>query len=327
MPISTWMERSDVGPPGLTPAAEAGLPDVLIDGLPDPLLIVDANGAVQWGNTPAERLFERSLEDSVGLSGLDLVHPEDLELVLRSLDSIQGKDVGSMIEIRVSTPQGWKLVELVGKVIDWPDSGSVLLSLRDLTDRRRFEVAHSRDSQSLTLVQSSPTLTMLVDTDGVVRSASGALTRCLGLDPDDVCGRPLADVVASEDRPLLSMALESARHGATSSDPVITTVAMMHHGSSTTTPFELAVVNLIDDPTVGGFVVSGHDVSRRVAAETELQTALRAGDGHAGCHRRWHLGDGQFGLFLQLQPPVHTDVEISGVGPPRTQPGGGHQLH
>ena len=39
-------------------------------------------------------------------------------------------------------------------------------------------------------------------------------------------------------------------------------------------PLELAVVNLLDDPTVGGYVVSAHDVTERVAVETELREAL-----------------------------------------------------
>jgi PAS domain S-box-containing protein len=39
-------------------------------------------------------------------------------------------------------------------------------------------------------------------------------------------------------------------------------------------PFELSLVNLIDDPTVGGFVVSAHDITARVAAELELRETL-----------------------------------------------------
>ena len=39
-------------------------------------------------------------------------------------------------------------------------------------------------------------------------------------------------------------------------------------------PFELSIVNLLDEPTVGGFVVTAHDISARTAMELELRTAL-----------------------------------------------------
>jgi diguanylate cyclase (GGDEF)-like protein len=41
------------------------------------------------------------------------------------------------------------------------------------------------------------------------------------------------------------------------------------------TSFELSIVSLVDDPTVGGLVVTAHDVSARVSAEMELQNTLR----------------------------------------------------
>src|SRR6185312_16089210 len=39
-------------------------------------------------------------------------------------------------------------------------------------------------------------------------------------------------------------------------------------------PFELSMVNLVDDPIVRGFVVTAHDITARTEAEHELRTAL-----------------------------------------------------
>ena len=71
--------------------------------LPDSVVIVDENGNIAWGNSSAQQLFGRSLADTIGVSGLDLVHPDDHELVLRSLTSIQDKVVGDPIEIRIQS--------------------------------------------------------------------------------------------------------------------------------------------------------------------------------------------------------------------------------
>lgn len=81
----------------LPPPALAGGPDAsqLLAALPDPSIVVDGRGELIWGDRSAEVLFGRSVGDSVGLDALEFVHPEDLELVLRSLSSIQSKEVGT----------------------------------------------------------------------------------------------------------------------------------------------------------------------------------------------------------------------------------------
>ena len=146
----------------------------LLRELPDVVIVVGGSGRVLWGNATGERLFGRSLDSAVGMSGLELVHPEDLELVLRSLGSIQAKIVGTPIEIRLNTAGGWRLMELVGAPVPWFEEGSVLLSLRDLTDRRRFEIAHDRDGRFRSLVQNAAVVTMLVEPNGIITSCSGS---------------------------------------------------------------------------------------------------------------------------------------------------------
>jgi diguanylate cyclase (GGDEF)-like protein len=50
---------------------------------------------------------------------------------------------------------------------------------------------------------------------------------------------------------------------------------MLRRGSEEMISFELSIVSLIDDPTVGGLVVTAHDVSERVSAEMELRNSVR----------------------------------------------------
>jgi len=246
----------------------------LLGELPDAVVIVDSACTLRWANKTSEKLFQRSMAESVGMSGLDLVHPEDLELVLRSLVSIQGKDVGSTIEVRVDTASGWRLVEVLGVPISWFEEGAVLISLRDATDRRRFELASSEEARFRSLVQNSAAVTMLVSPTGVVESVSGALTRLLGHDPELVEQRPLADLVEEAERPSLESALQLATLGASAANPVILELPLLHFPGDRTVPFELAIVNLVDDPTVGGFVISAHDITSRSVAELRLRNAL-----------------------------------------------------
>jgi len=138
----------------------------LLEDLPDVVIVLDLQGGLRWGNHAAERLFGRSLHDSIGLPGLELVHPEDLELVLRSLTSVQSKETGTLIEVRAKTVTGWRLLEVIGSPVNWFDDQAVLFSLRDLTERRRFEVARNEEARLRSLVQNVATVTMLVSATG-----------------------------------------------------------------------------------------------------------------------------------------------------------------
>jgi diguanylate cyclase (GGDEF)-like protein/PAS domain S-box-containing protein len=242
--------------------------------LPDSVVVVDEEGTVAWGNSSAVRLFGRSLADGVGISGLSLVHPDDQELVLRSLTSIQEKEVGEPIEIRVESVTGWRLVEIVGAPLELSGKNHVLLCLRDLTKRRRFELASGREASFRSLVHNAGSVIMLVSATGLLESASGAITRLLGHDPELIEMRPLTDIVAEPDRVRFVTALHEAGRGATAGHPVTIRVGLLRHDGKSVLPFELSIVDLIGDPTVEGFVISAHDASAQVAAELELSEAL-----------------------------------------------------
>jgi len=252
------------------PAADLSSPDLLAE-LPDCVLVLDEHGQVHWGNRAAERLFGRSLRDSIGFPALDLVHPDDLEFVLRSLASVQRKEIGTLIEVRAKTATGWRLLEVIGAPVSWPDEPSaVLFCMRDITERRRFEVARNDDARFRSVVQNSPDMTILLTPSGTVESTSGALSRILGHDPEEVEGQRLVDLVIEDDRPEFLASLHLAAQDATALNPVTVRVQLHHHGSRVPTPVEMLFVNLLDDPTVGRLVISARDITAQVAAEKDL---------------------------------------------------------
>jgi diguanylate cyclase (GGDEF)-like protein/PAS domain S-box-containing protein len=247
----------------------------VLDSAPDPLLVVDGEGILVWANRAAERLFGVTLEDAVGTPGLDLVHPDDLEFAVLSMSSVREKVVGSPIEVRLLAHDGWRLIELVGAPMPGSARGEVVLSLRDLTDRRRFEVAADDDARFRSLVHNSTTLTMLVCASGELTAASGALARLLGHDPGIAVGQPLVALVDPEDRDTVVAALAAATAAPSGAAGALSVEArLIRNDGGPPVPFELTIVNLVDDPTVAGLVVSGHDITDRRAAEDSAHRAL-----------------------------------------------------
>ena len=71
-----------------------------------------------------------------------------------------------------------------------------------------------------------------------------------------------------------TLALASACRGATSARPVTTRIGLLRHDRAVAVPFDLSIVNLLDDPTVEGLVISGHDATAQMSAERDLSEAL-----------------------------------------------------
>src|SRR5947207_1225813 len=170
--------------------------------LPDAVLVVDPLAQIRWANRSCERLFGIPVEAAIGSPGLDFIHPDDLQLAALALTSVQSKEVGTPLELRVRGAEGWKLVEMIGA----PLGDDLVLSVRDLTERRRWEVAGDEIARFRSLMQNAASVTMLLTREGIVESSSGGLTRLLGLDQEWLEGRPLADLVDDRDRPVLDAA-------------------------------------------------------------------------------------------------------------------------
>ena len=245
----------------------AALAAVLI-ALPDAVLVVDPQAQIRWANRACERLFGIPVEEAIGSPGLDFIHPDDLQLALLALTSVQSKEVGTPLELRVRGTDGWKLVEMIGA----PVGEDLVLSVRDLTERRRWEVAGDEIARFRSLMQNAASVTMLITRDGIVESSSGGLTRLLGIDQEWLEGRPLADLTDDLDRPVLDNALQAVQVTPADRIPVPVTIDVrLRHAGGTTVPFSLTFTNLLDDPTVAGLVVTGHDISDRVALESDLR--------------------------------------------------------
>lgn len=237
--------------------------------LPDATLLVNPQFQVIWANRSAERLFGIQLADAADINGLDLIHPDDLEGAARSMNSVLQKDVGTPFEIRILAHDGWRLVEVIGA----PLGGDLIVGLRDLTERRRWEIAHDEDAAVRSIIHNASMLTMFIDASGTVRTVSAAMTRILGHDQEWTEGRPFIEIVDPADSERWRRSLAQAQDPEAQPGSSIQLDLLLKHHDGSTIPFVLTVKNLLDDPTVNGLVVSGHDISVRVEAERALQSA------------------------------------------------------
>jgi diguanylate cyclase (GGDEF)-like protein/PAS domain S-box-containing protein len=236
----------------------------LTAALADPVMLINMLGDLRWGNAAAEQLFGVALADGIGRNMLEFLHPNDAEIALVAVEAMQRKEVGTLLEVRIRGAEGWRLVEVRGSSF----GDDILLSVRDITDRRRWEVASDEAAEFRALIQNGVSITMVLEPGGEIRSSSSVVTRLLGHDQEQLEGKPFACIVDGCDWTALAIALHAAR---TPGAPPVTVDLRLVRRAGGAVPFALTFTNLVDDPSLMGIVLTGHDISDRVVAEEELR--------------------------------------------------------
>ncbi len=247
----------------------------LVEVLPDVVLVVDGSFILRHANRAGRDGFGWDPQDWVGRPIIDLVHPDDLPHVVSSMGTVQGKRTGTPIEIRVRRADGsWRWVEFVGSDAQAVDGvNGIVVVVRDITQRRMWEVAAGDTEIFRQLVQHGSSITLLLDREGRISSVNAAFTRLLGHDPSLTIGRHLKAFCASGDDDTLALALQRCRESGT---PTTVEVLMRQVGPDAIgRPIHFEIVNLLDDPIVAGFVVTGHDVSDLHLARRSLEHMAR----------------------------------------------------
>ena len=247
-------------------------PFALLAELPDPVVVVDASTKVLWGNRAAEVWSGWQLEEWVGREAAELLHPDDLATGVVSLASVQEKELGTTVEIRLRNRTGiYSRFEIRGRSALHVDGvAGIVLSLRDVTDRRRWEVAQGRTDTLEAILDNARAITMLLDGDGTVRSASRALTNLLGHAIEDTVGRHLAELADPVDAERVRVELDAA--GALR-QPVSFEAMFCPAPHGAPVPLSLTVVNLLDDDAVEGLIVTAVDISQLAETRARLEHA------------------------------------------------------
>jgi PAS domain S-box-containing protein len=113
---------------------------LLIENAADAIYIVQ-DGKLKFANTKGIRMTGYSSKELEAMSFVDIVHPEDSELVLkRHLNRLEGKEEPSIYSFRIIDRSGKVIsVELNTVLIAWEDRPATLNFLRDLTSQKKLE--------------------------------------------------------------------------------------------------------------------------------------------------------------------------------------------
>jgi diguanylate cyclase (GGDEF)-like protein/PAS domain S-box-containing protein len=153
----------------------------------------------------------------------------------------------------------------------WSLSGGLLLVVLLLWIfwAKRDAAANAiRQRRAKALWSSSSDLLIVVDAEGAIVHATSPVERLLGYDTIDLVGRPFLDLVDAEDRERARTAFDDAGSEA---EEAASANWRVRSADGALLDVEGTCVNLVDDPSVAGFIVTLRDVGERIDLEDQLR--------------------------------------------------------
>jgi diguanylate cyclase (GGDEF)-like protein/PAS domain S-box-containing protein len=242
----------------------------LVQESQDLIVVLDASGRVDYVSPAGERIFGRTAEETRGVDGTSLLHPDDLEGAMTSLAEVTAEPgrVGQ-IEVRVAHSDGsYRVVDAIGQNrLDDPSVRGIVLNIRDTTERVTAETElHTAQERFRALARHATDLVTIVDGGGLLTYVSPSVTALLGYQPSELEGTDGRSLVHPDDLPRFLEVLGPEPGGAFEPMPIEYRVRT-HDGEWRT--FEGVTTNLLDEPSVAGFVTNARDVTDRREAERE----------------------------------------------------------
>lgn len=262
--------------PSLVPATRPDPPDqqdefaqALLGAIANGLIAIDPFGDIVVWNAAAERLLGWRAPDALGRTLVDL-NLDTLDAVTHEVSGAR-REPPLERELRVRRENG-EFVDVLVTVSSMVSADGaatgVVIAMSDLSRRLEAEQQlRSMQDRLQLLVRYSADMVALVDRVGTVQFVSTAIAERVGFVVQDVEGRNAFDFVHPDDEARARAALAEilANDQATCS-----LVFRLRTNTGDYKWMEGRAVNLLKEPNVRAVLVALHDVTERVALESQL---------------------------------------------------------
>ena len=176
-----------------SPASEPRPPcEALIANISEVIAILDAEGVNRYKSPNAERLFGWKPEQLVGHSAFDKVHPDDRSAVLAELSAVlatkDGQMRGECCYQHADGQYRWIEYDATNRLND-PNIAGIILSYRDVTQRREAQVSLQRSEQRFrALFEQSAVGYILANSHNEIVEINRAGAAILGYEPSELVG-------------------------------------------------------------------------------------------------------------------------------------------
>ncbi len=172
---------------------------VLVQNSPDAVAMLDADGTIRFASDSSARLLGYSLEERMGRSAFELMHPDDTQRARNSfVQCLQRPGVPLAAEYRIRHKDGsWRRLEAIAvNRLNDPAVAAVVVNYRDVTDRLLAEEALRVSEERLRhIVEHSQDLIYDCDAEGRFTYVNPTAARVMQYSEQELIGRHLVSLV------------------------------------------------------------------------------------------------------------------------------------
>ena len=248
----------------------------LLGHISEGITVIDPDGTIRYQSPSAEQIFGYNADENLGKIASDFVHPDDAPAVIEALAEL-AEQPGAAISMQCryrAEDDSWRLMECAARnCADDPLLQGIIVTSRDITDVSREEEAEGRREEYYrALVENKSSDILVIDAAGSIQyespSAEMQGQQVTGLEATGQVDINSFEFVHPDD-------LETVTQGFNEllQNPGSTVIGdcrvkfkdgSWHH-------LEVTSTNLLDNPSVGGIVLSRRDITDRKEAEAKLR--------------------------------------------------------
>ncbi len=175
----------------------------LIQHASDIIMVIGLDANVRYVSPAFEAILGYPASETTNMSGLEFVHPDDIEAVRAAIAQNVPSARTTGAEARMRHRDGhWRWFDLlVTDLSDDPSVGGWVANLRDVTERKASEAALNQAQEAFRHAFDDAAIGMgLVDLAGRILRSNRAMAALLGRTQDELVGVEIRDLTHPDDR-------------------------------------------------------------------------------------------------------------------------------
>ena len=161
--------------------------DLLIENAKEGLAILQ-DGEIKYADPQVVSFLDTSLEELASISFIELIHPEDREIVNNIYKKrLSGDDISEKFTFRVMSIDGeYVAIENSGFTIMWDGKPATLNLVTDVTERVKSETElRNSEEKYKGIVYSSPNGVLIMDHRGIILDINDSFLNIVGYEKED----------------------------------------------------------------------------------------------------------------------------------------------
>lgn len=246
----------------------------LIEKSFDAIILIDPTSKITYASPSVKRLLGYEPEEIIGMTGFDLVFPEDRPMTMKELAKLV-LIPGSVKTVKYRTIKKDKTiiwVETTGtNLLLEPHVNAVVINFRDITDTKIFEERIQREKmQDEAMLTSIGEGIIATDNQGKITMVNQATCNILGWKEDELLGKSVIDTipmqtdtgktVSSPDRPLTRVLSHGVKVVSSPTNYYV-------KKDKTTVPVRFTVTPIIIDDRIAGSIEIFYDMTQQKALD------------------------------------------------------------